>query len=1597
MMERKRRKAYWGLLARWFVWLAFPASAFSQQFNVTTLLENGPQDKRINIVFLSEGYTAQQLSNGDFRSAAQNALDGLLQNVPFREYRNYFNAYAINVPSNDSGTDHPATASDERLDSQGNPILPAFFNDTYFNTTFDGNNIHRLLIIGSRDRVNHVLQDNLPQYDIVLMLVNHPEHGGSGGTFAVFSQAPSAVEVAIHEVGHSFAGLGDEYETPNPNSSDIEEPNTTRETRRSAIKWRNWISNSTPIPTPETAQYANAVGLFEGAHYHSTGWYRPKLNCKMRELGIDFCEVCSETILLSTYGMVDMIESISPSETSLSIPVNDAVFFQVDLLSPSSHQLASQWYLDGVQLANETAAIYHLNGSSVGEGFHTVRVEVTDATSMVRTDPSQLLRSVRTWDLQVSPTRDNVDVALVIDRSSSMSGSKFDDARRAASQFTGFMQTGDNLAVVSFGSSANIEFGLRQIISEATKQSAQAAISAIPLGGGTTIGGGMQVAQRELDSGDPNHPQAMVLLSDGHETATPNVVDILPQIPTKTDIYTIGLGANADQNTLRDIALQTGGSYHPSHDPDELQKIYLQIQGKLRGQQSVASKEGQITQGQTVSYRAALDGLTSQAVFSLLFQGSDVDLELVTPGGSLITPGVANSDPNIEYVEGSTYDFYTISSPQAGEWTIRLIGVDVPVPEKYFSSVQVNSKLKMNVFLDKNEYSAGEVIVVSASIKENGSNVTGAQVTAEALVPASSLALYNQLHPRGDDETGQTTNASSRFEYVAAAFSLFDDGRHSDGSANDGVYANRFSDTANDGSYTFEVEASGNASQGGSFQRQGSVATIVTPAVASPLEVLSPSAGDVWEIGTTHRIKWTAYNTSKKVRINVERDTGFSERIVGDATDDGSYAWTLGTHLVPASDYRIRVTSVFNAIATDLSDYFTISGPPVNPTISGYVRLANGTGIESVRMDFSGGINAVLTGSDGFYSQTVTPNWTGTVTPVKTADCGGNLCIFTFNPPNRAYNDLTDDLTDQNFTGTPPVNPTITVTNPGTGSEWVKGVAYAITWTWSGVAGGNVRIRLYKGGALQQNITTSTPNDGSRSWTPATSLTSGGDYQIRVTSTTVPSADDFSDNFAISDAPFIAVSSPTSGNDWRKGSTNSIRWDSNITENVNIYLYRNSAQQQTIQSNKVNTGNHDWTVPQSLPTAQDYRIRITSAANDAVEGYSGTFSISELEFLEVLIPDAGDIWKTGATQTIEWRSNAGGNVRLRLYRSGALTQTIASSTPNDLTEGWDISATLSAGDDYQIRVTSTSNSTLDDFSEIFVIVKPPFLELVRPATGDNWETGSTQSIEWNSNATGNMRIRLYKDGAMLQTIASSTPNDSTYPWTVPESLADGDDYEVRITSVANTTLDEYSDAFTISRPDFIEVVRPGTGDIWQADAWHTIEWNSNADGEVKIDLYSGANLRNTIANATENDGAFDWYIQADVASGDQYHIRVGSTADTNMQDYGESFQIDNVTSVARLLPGMPSEFALRQNYPNPFNPETEIQFELPKRAHVQIIIYSLLGTRIVNLVDESKAAGVFVARWDGRDGSGHQVASGIYVYRMRADEFVATRRLLLVR
>lgn len=387
---------------------AFPATPV----NFSTIVTNGPATNRVNLVFFSEGYTSSQM--GQFLIDATNAANFFLSAEPYAEYSNYFNVFAIATNSAHSGSTH--------LNNVTNPPGYTCFNSTY---NYGSDNLITIppntVDANSSDgqgKINSLLLSHLPgtNNNLPALLVNDPTPGGSdGGSSDYGKTAISSVGdvsyILVHESGHTLGGLGDEYTTAYPGFPNIEEPNTTTNTTLSQIQWSAWISTNTPIPTPFSGAYADTVGLFLGAHYHTNGWYRPFEECCMQSFGVGFCPVCQEALVLAIYGKTRPIDVHSPVTNTLSVTSAQLLAFSLNLLKPATHNLTIQWRTNNVAVSGATNPVFNIWPSQLGNGTQKVEADVWDATEMVRTDTKNVLKQTNIWTLNQSLPTMQIDSA----------------------------------------------------------------------------------------------------------------------------------------------------------------------------------------------------------------------------------------------------------------------------------------------------------------------------------------------------------------------------------------------------------------------------------------------------------------------------------------------------------------------------------------------------------------------------------------------------------------------------------------------------------------------------------------------------------------------------------------------------------------------------------------------------------------------------------------------------------------------------------------------------------------------------------------------------------------------------------------------------------------------------------------------------------------------------------------------------------------------------------------------------------------------------------------------------------------------------------
>jgi hypothetical protein len=338
-----------------FLLLASASFCFSQTFETVSILNNGSNDKRINIAVLGDGFTTAQQSS--FVSSAQSTINYLFTKSPYTEYKNYFNAYAVKVVSTQSGVKHPGTATDVT-----EPVIPVSNPTNYLGSGFDFG-VHRCIYSNTTNKVAQVLAANVPDYDITYVLGNSTEYGGCGGTYAFASLNSASNEIVVHELGHSFGKLADEYWFAGTGES----PNKTQNSNTATVKWKNWVG-------------LNSVGVYPFTE--SPSWYRPHQNCEMRYLDRQFCSVCKEAIIERIHSLVSPVDSYTPGNTT-TVNVSSNITFTVNEILPIPNTLVNSWKLNGTTLS-ATGNSLTITPSQLNTGSNTLLFSVTDNNPLIK-------------------------------------------------------------------------------------------------------------------------------------------------------------------------------------------------------------------------------------------------------------------------------------------------------------------------------------------------------------------------------------------------------------------------------------------------------------------------------------------------------------------------------------------------------------------------------------------------------------------------------------------------------------------------------------------------------------------------------------------------------------------------------------------------------------------------------------------------------------------------------------------------------------------------------------------------------------------------------------------------------------------------------------------------------------------------------------------------------------------------------------------------------------------------------------------------------------------------------------------------------------
>ena len=292
---------------------------------------NGPSAEKVDLLIIGDGYTQAEMAK--FEADARRLSDHLFKVSPFRERATDFNVWALAVPTPESGVSRPSTGV-----HHASPL----------GTRYDIFGSERYVLTTDNRALRDIAQ--YAPYEFIEILVNNDTYGG-GGIYGQFSTAAAGNDWAnylfVHEFGHHFAGLADEYYTSpvayqaSDERQEPWEPNVTALRDPAKLKWKNKVKAGTPLPTPwpkavyeadareyqkrrtalraanrpekemsalfsedlkhngelfSKATHRHVVGAFEGANYEAKGYYRSEMQCIMFDRSGDFCQVCQDGI-----------------------------------------------------------------------------------------------------------------------------------------------------------------------------------------------------------------------------------------------------------------------------------------------------------------------------------------------------------------------------------------------------------------------------------------------------------------------------------------------------------------------------------------------------------------------------------------------------------------------------------------------------------------------------------------------------------------------------------------------------------------------------------------------------------------------------------------------------------------------------------------------------------------------------------------------------------------------------------------------------------------------------------------------------------------------------------------------------------------------------------------------------------------------------------------------------------------------------------------------------------------------------------------------------------------------------------------------------
>ena len=289
-------------------------------------------------------------------------------------------------------------------------------------------------------------------------------------------------------------------------------------------------------------------------------------------------------------------------------------------------------------------------------------------------------------------------------------------------------------------------------------------------------------------------------------------------------------------------------------------------------------------------------------------------------------------------------------------------------------------------------------------------------------------------------------------------------------------------------------------------------------------------------------------------------------------------------------------------------------------------------------------------------------------------------------------------------------------------------------------------------------------------------------------------------------------------------------------------------------------------------------------------------NIITAQSISLTSPSGGGSYNVLSRIAVTWQSkDLSSNVTIELFNGKSMVEAVASNTSNDGIQTIAI-PNVPAGSDYSLRIRSTADELINDFSDPFSITTETAAEdfvLTNPLGGESYASSEKVEITWKSSFSGNVKIELIQETNVEQVLASSTTDDGSHTIQFPILKNTASNFAIRLINLEDPTITAISGQFTIVQQDFIQVYSPSTNDKIYINNAHPINWDSNIAGDVQIDLYQNDILITTVLKATPNDNTETIIIPNSISADTNYKLRISSLTNTSVTADSDLFELVN--------------------------------------------------------------------------------------------------------